>query len=73
MPKTFLYVKDFFSATMDFVVLKTAESRRKKCVACRIREQYGRLSELELLGYHVIFASVAPATGKLGLIMLTAG
>ena len=22
MPKTFLYVKDFFSATMDFVVLK---------------------------------------------------
>ena len=35
MPKTFLYVKDFFSATMDFVVLNCADSGAKVW-ACRI-------------------------------------
>lgn len=45
MPKTFLYVKDFFSATMDFVVLKSAESRRKSVgVSNWVRPRCGRLS-----------------------------
>jgi len=47
MPKTFLYVKDFFSATMDFVVLKSADARRKSVgVSNWVRPREGRLSGL---------------------------